>query len=58
LLCFFWETVVSQTICLDWPQTSILLILASQVARITGIRHQHPVSSSLLGVFLVFDTGV
>jgi hypothetical protein len=31
---------ISQTICLGWPWTMILLILASQVARITGISHQ------------------
>jgi hypothetical protein len=30
---------VSQNICLDWPRTMILLISASQVARITGISH-------------------
>jgi hypothetical protein len=28
---------VSQTICLDLPQTMILLILTSQVARITDV---------------------
>jgi hypothetical protein len=31
------ETRVSQTICLGWPQTMILLISASQVARIIGV---------------------
>jgi hypothetical protein len=31
------EDVVSRTICLDWPPDSILLISASQVAKITGI---------------------
>jgi hypothetical protein len=31
---------VSQTICPGWPQTSYLQISASQVARITGLRHQ------------------
>jgi hypothetical protein len=30
---------VSGTICLDWPQIMILPILASQVARITGVSH-------------------
>jgi hypothetical protein len=33
---------VSQTICLGWPRTMILLILASQVTRITGMSHWHP----------------
>jgi hypothetical protein len=33
---------VSQTICLGWLPTSILLISASQVARIIGMSHQHP----------------
>jgi hypothetical protein len=33
---------VLQTICPGWPQTSILPILASQVAGITGMRQQHP----------------
>jgi hypothetical protein len=31
----------SQTICQGWLQTSILLISASWVARITGMSHQH-----------------
>jgi hypothetical protein len=26
---------------LDWPQTAILLISASQLARITDVTHQH-----------------
>jgi hypothetical protein len=30
---------VSQTICLVWPQTSILMISDSQVARVTGVSH-------------------
>jgi hypothetical protein len=29
-------------IFLGWPQTAILPILASQVARITGVSHQRP----------------
>jgi hypothetical protein len=33
---------VSQSICLGYPQTAILLISASQVTRITGISHQCP----------------
>jgi hypothetical protein len=31
----------SQTICPGWPGTSILPISSSQVARITGMSHQH-----------------
>jgi hypothetical protein len=30
---------VSQTFCLDWPQTAILLFSTFQVARITGVNH-------------------
>jgi hypothetical protein len=33
---------VSRTICPGWPQTMILPISASQVARITDVSHQHP----------------
>jgi hypothetical protein len=36
------------TICPDWSWTLILLILASQVARITGMNHWHPVKIGLL----------
>jgi hypothetical protein len=36
------EMGVLLTICPGWPQTTILLISASQVARITSISHQHP----------------
>jgi hypothetical protein len=39
---FFWDRV-SQTICLGWLQTAILLISTSWVARITGVSHQHPI---------------
>jgi hypothetical protein len=39
---------VSQTICLGWPQTSILPISASQVARITG-RSLHTQLDQTLG---------
>jgi hypothetical protein len=43
---FFWWRVfwdrVSQTICPGWLWTVVLLISASWVARITGVRHQHP----------------
>jgi hypothetical protein len=38
---------ISRTICPGWPQTNILLISASQVARIIVMSHQHPASSSL-----------
>jgi hypothetical protein len=31
---------VSQTVCLGWPQTMILLISASQIVKITGVNHQ------------------
>jgi hypothetical protein len=31
------ERVVLRTICLSWPQTTILWISGSQVARITGM---------------------
>jgi hypothetical protein len=37
----FWDRVL-QTICLGWPWTTILLISASWVARITGVSHQRP----------------
>jgi hypothetical protein len=33
---------ISQTICPDWPKTTILPISVSQVARIAGISHWHP----------------
>jgi hypothetical protein len=39
---------VSWTIYPGWPQTSILLISASQVARITGVSYQCPVYNPLL----------
>jgi hypothetical protein len=32
----------SRTICPGWPQTLILTISASQVARIIGVSHWHP----------------
>jgi hypothetical protein len=35
------EMGISQTICTGWTLTAILLILASQVARIIGVGHQH-----------------
>jgi hypothetical protein len=54
-LWLFWRWgVVSWTVCPDWwPQIVILLISASQVARITGVRHQHPVSPGSLNFHLV-----
>jgi hypothetical protein len=39
--CGYFGGKVSRTICLDWPQTAILLISASQLARITDVTHQH-----------------
>jgi hypothetical protein len=39
---YFFRDRVSKTICPGWLQTSILLISASWVARITGVSHQHP----------------
>jgi hypothetical protein len=41
---FFWDRV-SQTICLGWLWTMILLISASCNPRFTGISHQHPARS-------------
>jgi hypothetical protein len=38
----YFGDVISQTICPGWPQTSILLIAVSQVARITDVTNQHP----------------
>jgi hypothetical protein len=38
---FILEMGVFQTICLSWPLTVILLISASQVARIIGVSHWH-----------------
>jgi hypothetical protein len=37
LLWLFW--IWGLAVCLGWPQTMILPILASQVARITGVSH-------------------
>jgi hypothetical protein len=36
---------VSQTICLGWLQTAILLIFACKVARITSVSHQCLISA-------------
>jgi hypothetical protein len=38
----------SRTIFLGWPGTTIFLISASQVARITGVSHQCPASQAIL----------
>jgi hypothetical protein len=38
---FFWDRV-SCTICPGWLWTTVLLISASWVARITGMSHRHP----------------
>jgi hypothetical protein len=35
------QDTVSETICLGWLRTAILLIFASWVARIIGMRHHH-----------------
>jgi hypothetical protein len=37
----FFQDRVSWTICLGWLWTSILLISASRVARMTGVSQQH-----------------
>jgi hypothetical protein len=40
-----------QTFCPGWLRTSILLIFASQLARITGVSHWRPAS---MGFFLIY----
>jgi hypothetical protein len=47
LLWLFWRWVW-KTICLGWPQTTILPTSASQVARITGVSHWSPAYSFLM----------
>jgi hypothetical protein len=42
---------VSRNFCLGWPQTMILLISASQVAKITGLSHHVRLHSFLLSEF-------
>jgi hypothetical protein len=37
----FFQDRVSQTLCLGWLQMTVLLISASQVARIAGVSHWH-----------------
>jgi hypothetical protein len=46
--------IVSQTICLGWLQTVILLISASQVSRISGMSHWHLALILLIGEFNPF----
>jgi hypothetical protein len=50
---FLWRVFqdrVSQIICLGWLWTTILLISASWVARITGMNHQHLATVPLLSL--------
>jgi hypothetical protein len=42
---------ISQTICLGWPQTLILLISPSHVSRITGVSQQ------CLAALIIFQIG-
>jgi hypothetical protein len=44
----YFEYRVSWTICPDWPQTLILQISASHVARITGMSHGTKLGLSFL----------
>jgi hypothetical protein len=47
-LCWvFWDRV-SQTICLGWFQYAVLLMCASQIARIIGVSHQHLACTCIL----------
>jgi hypothetical protein len=39
---------VSKTISLGWPQTVILQISTSQIARITGMSHQRPAAVKVI----------
>jgi hypothetical protein len=50
---FFEIGSCTQTICLDWLGTSILLISASWIARITGVSHQCPAYLAVVNFFLV-----
>jgi hypothetical protein len=47
-LWWFSFKIVSQTTCLGWLQTAILLISASWVARITGVNHRSRAPHSYL----------
>jgi hypothetical protein len=46
------EMEFSQTVCPGWPQTTLLLISASQVARIIGRSHQYLVFLNFLRLVL------
>jgi hypothetical protein len=48
----FFEIGSRRTMCLGWLGTSILLISASWLARITGMSHQSPATCSFLYNFL------
>jgi hypothetical protein len=39
---FFSEDGLLWAICPSWPWTTVILILASQVAKIIGMSHEHP----------------
>jgi hypothetical protein len=41
-LCGYFRDRVLWITCLGWPQTSIFLTSAFQVARNIGVSHQHP----------------
>jgi hypothetical protein len=54
---FLWRVFqdkVSWTICPSWLRSTILLISASWVARITGVSHQHP--AKYMDLEKTFDT--
>jgi hypothetical protein len=46
--CSYWLKWVLQTFCSGWPWTATLLVLASQVAGIAGVTHQHVASFLIL----------
>jgi hypothetical protein len=57
LLWLYFGVKILQTICPGWTWTKILLITASQVARITGVSHWHPAKRTLkCRVASAFDT--
>jgi hypothetical protein len=57
LFCFgYFQDRVSRTIFLGWIRTVILLISASQVARITGVSHQHLTTSPIF--FFLIGHGI
>jgi hypothetical protein len=55
---FFCWYEISWTFSPGWPQISILLISASQVARITGVSHWHLAKTNLLNVYYYAKTKV